>query len=67
MNDLPERINVIRTLTYYVPDVVATLKDMGEEDINLDSVLDYLHDLVYEDMSSSPNILVWQDENGNDL
>mgnify|MGYP006911557975 CR=1 FL=1 len=66
---LPERINVIRTVTYYVPDIVASLEDMGEEDLNIDRVLDYISDWVDEDMSAPPSRhdLVYQDENGEEL
>ena len=66
---LPERINVIRTITYYVPDIVVSLNDLGEEDITTETVMDYIQDWVYEDMASpvSRHDLVYQDENGEEL
>jgi len=69
MTDLPERINVIRTITYSVPDIVTSLEEMGMEDIDLDVVMEYIQEWVYEDMSSPPSRhdVVYQDENGEEL
>ena len=69
MVDLPERINVIRTLTYDVPKIVSDLEDMGMEEIDLDVVLEYIEEWVWEDMSAPPSRhdLVYQDENGEEL
>ena len=66
---LPERINVIRTVTYSVPDIVTSLEEMDMEDIDLDVVMEYIQEWVYEDMSSPPSRhdIVYQDENGNEL
>ena len=66
---LPERINVIRTATYYVPDIVASLEDMGEESIDIDRVMEYIEDWVEEDMRApiSRHDVVFQDENGGEL
>lgn len=69
MTDLPERINVIRTISYDVPKLVSDLEDMGVEDIDLDSLMEYISDWVYEDMTAPPSRhdLVYQDENGEEL
>ena len=69
MTELPERINVIRTITYDVPKLVSDLEDMGVEDIDLDSLMEYIEDWVYEDMTAPPSRhdLVYQDENGEEL
>jgi hypothetical protein len=66
---LPERINVIRTVTYFVPDIVTSLEEMDMEDIDLDVVMEYIQEWVYEDMSSPPSRhdIVYQDENGSEL
>ena len=66
---LPERINVIRTFTYDVPKIVSDLEDMGMEEIDLDVVLEFIEEWVWEDMTSPPSRhdLVYQDENGNEL
>ena len=69
MTELPERINVIRTVTYDVSKLVSDLEDMGVEDIDLDSLMEYIEDWVYEDMTAPPSRhdLVYQDENGEEL
>jgi hypothetical protein len=67
--DLPERIHVSRTFTYDVSVVVEELKQNGEKNINEDTIIEYVKNLVGEDMTLpvSRHDLVWQDENGNDL
>jgi hypothetical protein len=69
MNDLPERINVIRTISYDVPKIVGDLQKMNMEDIDLDVVMEYIQEWVYEDMSSPPSRhdIVYQDENGEEV
>jgi hypothetical protein len=66
METLPERINVIRTVSYHVPDIVSSLKDMGEEDIDMERVMEYIEDWVEEDLGSLHG-LIFQDENGAEL
>ena len=65
---LPEKINVIRSITYDVPSIVDSLKEMGE-DINIDSVMEYIEDWVSEDMASpiSRHDITYLDENGQEL
>jgi hypothetical protein len=67
--DLPERINVIRTVTYDVPAIVDSLKEMGEEEIDMDMILEYIEDWVEEDLTAplSRHDVVYQDENGEEL
>ena len=72
MNDLPERINVIRTVSYYVPDIVEQMcenNDNPDYDPDIEEIIDYIQDWVAEDHSSYPSRhdLVYQDENGNEL
>ena len=69
METMPEKINVIRSITYDVPSIVDCLKEMGEEDINIDSVMEYIEDWVSEDMASpiSRHDITYLDENGNEL
>lgn len=68
METMPEKINVIRSITYDVPSIVDSLKEMGE-DINIDSVMEYLEDWVAEDMASpiSRHDVTYLDENGQEL
>ncbi len=71
METLPERINVIRSITYDIPSLVIELEDMGidKEEIDLEFILEHIHDWVYEDMSApvSRHDLVYQDEDVNEL
>ena len=67
MDNLPERINVIKIITYDVPRIVNDLKEMGHEgDITVENVLDYIEDWVEEDFGNFSD-LVYQDENGEIL
>ena len=66
MNTLPERINAIKTITYDVPVIVEDLEDMGMEDIDLDVVMEYIQEWVFEDFGGNSGI-IFQDENGNEL
>ena len=72
MVDLPERINVIRTVTYDVPALVDNLQEMNDDpnyQPDLEDIMSYIEDWVYEDMSAplSRHDVVYQDENGNEL
>ena len=69
METMPEKINVIRYITYDVPSIVDSLKEMGEEDIGIDSVMEYIEDWVAEDMTAplSRHDLTYLDENGQEL
>ena len=66
---LPERINVIRCITYDVSKVVEDLKEKEVEPIDIDTVINYIHEWVEEDMRAfiSRYDLVYQDENGQEL
>ena len=72
MTDLPERINVIRTVTYDVSALVDNLQEMNDDpnyQPDLEDIMSYIEDWVYEDMSAplSRHDVVYQDENGNEL
>ena len=68
MNNLPERINVIKTVTYDVPSILDDIKKMGVDfKINtIDDVMEFIEDWVAEDFGSLSG-LVFQDENGEEL
>ena len=65
---LPERINVIKTVTYDVPAILDDIKKMGMdfEIQTVDDVMEFIEDWVAEDFGSLDN-LVFQDENGEEL
>ena len=65
MKTLPERINAIKTITYDVPFIVESLESMGMEDIDLDVIVEYIQEWIYEDFGDNDVIL--QDENGEEL
>ena len=69
---LPERINVIRTITYATEHMLADValsNEIGEDEVTTDMLLDWISDWVWEDMTSPPSRhdLVYQDENGDEL
>ena len=63
---LPERINAIKTVTYDVPAIVESLEQMGMEDIDLEVVMEYIQEWVFEDFGGDSGI-IFQDENGEEL
>ena len=68
MNTLPERINVIKTVTYHVPSIIQDMNQNNAEWIpqDVDDVLEFIEDWVAEDFGGLSG-LVFQDENGNEL
>lgn len=65
---LPERINVMRVITYEVSQIVSDLEDMEHEgEITLDDVLEVVEDYALEDFGTNPKTLIFQDENGQEL
>jgi hypothetical protein len=63
---LPERINAIKTVTYDVPAIVESLEQMGMEDIDLEVVMEFIQEWVFEDFGGDSGIIL-QDENGEEL
>ena len=66
MTQLPERINVMKVITYDVPSVVESLKDMEVDNIDLDAILYYIEEWAHEDFGGVSG-LIFQDEDGNEL
>ena len=70
MSELPERINVMKVMTYDVQQIVNDLIESGQEDgtVTLDDVMGYVEELVREDFSVDPmGDLIYQDEDGEEL
>ena len=64
---LPERINVIKTVTYEVgPLRREVMNDLGIELNTVDDILEYIEEWVDEDFGGLSG-LVFQDENGEEL
>jgi hypothetical protein len=72
METLPERINVIRSITYDVQSVIKDLEELGVETewaTNLDTIMHYIAEWVEEDMRApiSRHDITYLDENGQEL
>lgn len=64
---LPERINVIKTITYNVGQLRHEVRnDFGIELATVDDVMEYIEDWVADDFGGLSG-LVFQDENGEEL
>ena len=69
METMPEKINVIRSITYDVSKVVEDLKEMEVDFIDLETVMNYIAEWVEEDMRApiSRHDITYLDENGVEL
>ena len=65
---LPQRINVIKTVTYDVSAILDDIKKMGMdfEITTVDDVMEFIEDWVADDFGGLSG-LVFQDENGEEL
>ena len=64
---LPERINVIKCITYNAQDIAKMMtEEEYEGEITLSRVLDRIEDWIRDDFGSTKG-LVYQDENGEEL
>jgi len=67
MNKLPERINVMKVLTYDVEAIRREASnDLGIDLDTVDDLMEFIEDWVAEDFGSLSG-LVFQDENGSEL
>ena len=66
---LPETITVTRSITYNVPDIISLLKDSGENNIDIENIMEHIEQWVEEDMAApiSNHDLVYRNENGDEL
>ena len=69
METMPERINVVRTVSYDVQSVIKDLEELEVEPIDLETVMNYITEWVDEVMRSplSRHELTYLDENGQEL
>ena len=64
---LPDRINVIKTITYNVGQLRHEIRNyLGIELATVDDILEYIEEWVEEDFGGLSG-LVFQDENGEEL
>lgn len=61
VESLPEFINISRTISYDVPTLIENMKKAGEENLDLDSIMEYIQDDVREEMRAplSRHDLTW--------
>ena len=65
---LPTRINVMRLVSYSVPDIIEGIKENEPDaEITTESILDYIEDWVEADFGGVTKNLIYQDENGEEL
>lgn len=67
---LPERINVMKVMTYDVQQIVNDLIESGQEDgtVTLDDVMEYVEVIARDDFSFDPmGDLIFQTDDGEDL
>lgn len=70
METLPEKINVIRSITYDVQSVIKDLEKLGDDySGNLDTIMGYITRCAEEDMRApiSRHDLTYLDEFGKEL
>ena len=67
-NELPERINAMKVVSYDVEEIVGYISDGLEkpvEEVTLDDVIEWIEDDVEQDISNGS--VFYQDENGSEL
>jgi hypothetical protein len=72
METMPERINVIRTVTYSTESIIEEIRGLLDDphhNPEIDEVLEFIEDWVEEDMRApiSRHDITYQDENGQEL
>jgi hypothetical protein len=72
MSDLPERINVMKVVTYDVQNIMESIVSMNTDkdfdDITLEEVMEQVEAWVEDDFPTERvKDLIFQDENGEDL
>jgi hypothetical protein len=69
-NSLPERINVMRVITYDVSGICEQIHNTLEkslDEITIEDCMNWIEDWVNEDFNGYTDELIYQDENGDDL
>ena len=74
MSDLPERINVMKVVTYEVADIVDLIKserdatDTQEVEVTIGDVMERVEGWVKDDFGAEhTRFLIYQDENGDEI
>lgn len=64
---LPEKLNIIKLVTYDVPVVIKLMEEQGLEDIELDDVVAWLEDEVTAEFNSRLKELIFETEYGEEV
>jgi len=70
MTNLPERINVMRVVTYDVSNICKQIHETLEkslDEITIEDCMNWIEDWVNEDFDGYTDELIYQDENGEEL
>jgi hypothetical protein len=65
--ELPKEINVIRAVTYSVPNIIDDLIEQGYQNITTETIMGYIEDWVAEDFCGHTTGLSYQDQNGKEI
>lgn len=72
-DNMPERINVMKVITYDVSKVIQDMKDAGFDNPTVDDVVNHVTEYAKDDMGcvwghdAVTGDLIFQDENGVEL
>ena len=69
-NELPERINAIKSISYDVQQIVETImaeQEIEAKSVTLEMVMDRVESWVEEDFINEANDIGYQDENGSEV
>jgi len=64
---LPEKLNIIKLVTYDVPVVIKLMEEQGLEDIDLDDVVAWLEDEITAEFNSRLKELIFETEYGEEV
>lgn len=64
---LPEKLNIIKLVTYDVPVVIKLMEEQGLEDIELDDVVAWLEDEITAEFNSRLKELIFETEYGEEV
>ena len=69
-NELPERINAIKSISYDVQQIVETImaeQEIEAKSVTLEMVMDRIESWVEEDFINEASDTGYQDENGSEV
>ena len=69
-NELPERTNAIKSISYDVQQIVETImaeQEIEAKSVTLEMVMDRVESWVEEDFINEANDIGYQDENGSEV